>query len=96
MEEEIQAIIDEAELTEEQEERFASKYANMYQAITRDDRLDKVAQDIVTHFMGRGYMGKAMYVAIDKPTAVRMCDKVQYFWKEHIKELEKELIDVYV
>ncbi|MBR1373231.1 type I restriction endonuclease subunit R, partial [bacterium] len=91
MEEEIQAIIDEAELTEEQEERFASKYANMYQAITRDDRLDKVAQDIVTHFMGRGYMGKAMYVAIDKPTAVRMCDKVQYFWKEHIKELEKEL-----
>lgn len=91
MEEEIQAIIDEAELTEEQEERFASKYANMYQAITRDDRLDKVAQDIVTHFMGRGYMGKAMYIAIDKPTAVRMCDKVQYFWKEHIKELEKDL-----
>lgn len=91
MEEEIQAIIDEAELTEEQEERFASKYANMYQAITRDDRLDKIAQDIVTHFMGRGYMGKAMYVAIDKPTAVKMCDKVQYFWKKHIKELENEL-----
>lgn len=91
MEDEIQTIIEEAELTEEQEERFASKYANMYQAITRNDRLDKVAQDIVEHFMGRGYMGKAMYVAIDKPTAVKMCDKVQYFWKEHIKKLEEIL-----
>ena len=91
MEDEIQAIVDEAELTEEQEERFASKYTNMYQAITRDDRLDKVAQDIVEHFMGRGYMGKAMYVAIDKPTAVKMCTKVQYFWKEYIKRLENAL-----
>lgn len=91
MEAEIQNLIDDAELSQEQEEKFAKEYVNMYQAITRDDRLEKVAEDLVEHFMGRGFMGKAMYVAIDKPTAVKMCDKVQMYWKKHIDKLEAQL-----
>jgi type I restriction enzyme R subunit len=30
-----------------------------------------VAQDIVRHFLGRGFVGKAMVVSIDKATALR-------------------------
>ena len=32
------------------------------------------------HFSGRGYRGKAMFIAIDKATAVRMYDKVKRHW----------------
>lgn len=35
-----------------------------YQLITRGDRLEDIAQDIVLHFMNRGFMGKAMVVSI--------------------------------
>ena len=48
-----------------------------YHLITRDDRLETVAQDIVRHFLGRGFVGKAMVVSIDKATALRMHDKVK-------------------
>ena len=53
------------------------RFARQYHLITRDDRLDKIADDLVHHFAGRGYRGKAMFVAIDKATALRMHDKVR-------------------
>ncbi len=40
--------------------------------LTRDDRLETVAQDIVRHFLGRGFVGKAMVVSIDKATALNL------------------------
>ena len=49
--------------------------------ITRDDRLETVAKDIVQHFLGRGFQGKAMVVSIDKATALRMHDKVKQAWE---------------
>jgi len=58
---------------------------------TRDDRLEKIAEDIVQHFMGRGHMGKAMVVGIDKATAVRIYDKVRKHWAEYIEDLKREL-----
>lgn len=39
-----------------------------------------MAQDIVKHFLGRGFQGKAMVVSIDKATALRMYDKVRKYW----------------
>ena len=36
------------------------------------------------HFMGRGHMGKAMVICIDKATAVRMYDKVKIHWKAYL------------
>ncbi len=57
----------------------------------RDDRLEKIAEDIVLHFMGRGFRGKAMVVSVDKATAVRMYDKVQKHWKLHLAYLQAEL-----
>ena len=92
LEEDINKIIADADLTDEQEERFAQKYVKTYELVTRDDRLEKIAQDVVEHFVNRGFMGKAMYIAIDKATAVKMYDKVQKHWKLYIEKLEKQLL----
>ena len=68
--------------TRSEEDALARRFAKQYHLITRDDRLDKVAADLVRHFSARGYRGKAMFVSIDKATAVRMYDKVQRHWAE--------------
>ena len=57
------------------------------------ERLEAIAEDIVSHFMGRGHRGKAMVVSIDKATAVKMYDKVQEHWKCYRERLESELRD---
>jgi type I restriction enzyme R subunit len=75
--EDMEALLEDAVLDEAQEERLNREFARQYQLITRDDRLDKVADDLALHFATRGYRGKAMFVAIDKATAVRMYDKTK-------------------
>ena len=80
------AIVEEADLDEAQERQLARTLGQQYQLITRDDRLDAVAKDIVDHFLGRGFPGKALVVSIDKITAVRTYNKVQHFWKERIEQ----------
>lgn len=76
----IYALIERAELDPEQEARLERDLSRQYHLITRDDRLDTVAKDIVRHFTGRGFQGKAMVVSIDKATALRMYDKVRKHW----------------
>jgi type I restriction enzyme, R subunit len=88
--EDIQTILEDAELDEAQQRKFEREFSREYQAITREERLDDVAHDIVVHYMNRGYMGKAMVVAIDKATAVKMYDKVQKYWREYADHLQKE------
>ena len=83
----LERIIEEAMLSPEQEEKLQREFAREYHIITRDDRLEKIAADIVTHFISRGYQGKAMVVSIDKATAVKMYDKVQKHWQRHLGEL---------
>lgn len=85
-------IIKDTNLTNEEEERFSKTYVKTYELITRDDRLEKIGKDVVDHFMNRGFMGKAMYIAIDKATAVKMYDKVQKYWKAYIDDLENQLL----
>ena len=89
--EDLQRLIDEAELDPDQENKLEREFAREYHLITRDDRLEKIARDIVAHFMGRGQFGKAMVVSIDKATAVRMHDKVQKYWEMYLKDLQAEL-----
>lgn len=78
--EDIYTLIEQAELDPEQEARLERELSRQYHLITRDDRLDSVARDIVRHFTGRGFQGKAMVVSIDKATALRMYDKVRKYW----------------
>jgi type I restriction enzyme R subunit len=78
--EDIYNLIEAAELDPEQESKLERELSKQYHIITRDDRLDTVAQDIVRHFLGRGFNGKAMVVSIDKATALKMHDKVRKYW----------------
>jgi len=88
--EDIQKILEAAELDEAEQRKFEREFSSEYQLITREDRLDDVAQDIVIHFMNRGFMGKAMVVSIDKATTVKMYDKVRRYWKDYVDKLQKE------
>lgn len=89
----LEKIIEEAMLDDRQEEKLQREFSREYHIITRDDRLEKIAEDIVAHFVNRGYQGKAMVVSIDKPTAVKMYDKVQKHWKQYMETLTEKLED---
>jgi len=82
--EDMERLLEEAELDEEQEKKVEREFSREYHIITREDRLERIAEDIVAHFMARGQRGKAMVVSIDKATAVRMYDKVQKYWKLYL------------
>jgi len=87
----IYRVIEDAELDEEQQRKLERALGKQYHLITREERLDKIAADIVRHFTGRGFKGKGMVVCIDKLTAVRMFNKVKAQWAKHEDELKKSL-----
>lgn len=87
----IYRLIEEAELDPEQESKLERELSRQYHLITRDDRLETVAQDIVKHFLGRGFVGKAMVVSIDKATALKMHDKVRKYWIAETDRVVREL-----
>ncbi|MEW6584961.1 MAG: type I restriction endonuclease subunit R [Nitrospirota bacterium] len=84
-------LLEEAELDEDQEKKLEREFSREYHLITRDDRLEKIAEDIVEHFTERGQPGKGMVVSIDKATAVKMYDKVRKYWKQKIDRLMKKI-----
>ena len=84
-------IVEEADLDPDQERKLARLLGQQYELITREDRLDRVGKDIVSHFLGRGFPGKAMVVSIDKATAVRTYLKVQAAWEARLKRNEERL-----
>ncbi len=88
---ELEDLLDEAALDEKQEKAVARKFSQQYQLITRPKRLEEIAADLVEHFANRGFLGKGMYVAIDKATAVRMYDLVSAEWARAIARLEAQI-----
>ena len=85
------AEIDDAEKQASFEKKLEQEFAREYHLITRDDRLEAIAVDLVEHFMGRGFPGKAMMVCIDKATAVKMHDKVRKHWQAAIADRQQKL-----
>ena len=71
--------------------KLERKFSEVYQLITRDDRLDIIAKDIVEHFTTKGDRGKAMVISIDKATSVIMYEKVQMYWQQHLKDLKNKI-----
>lgn len=93
--EDIAEILDTADLTEEQETRLETEFSKAYHIITRDDRLETIAADLVEHYISRdpfsdGMLGKAMVVSIDKATTIKMYDKVQAAWKTKLTSLKAQ------
>ena len=89
--EDIYNLIEAAELDSEQEAKLERELNRQYHILTRDDRLETVAKDIVRHFLGRGFVGKAMVVSIDKATALKLHDKVRKYWAAELARVQEEL-----
>ncbi len=88
--EDMERLLEEASLDEAQEKALERQFSREYHLITREDRLEAVAADVVRHFSERGFRGKAMAVCIDKATAARMHDKVRAHMRQRIDELRSE------
>ncbi|MEZ8407931.1 type I restriction endonuclease subunit R [Vibrio splendidus] len=84
-------IINDEDLDTDQVAKLRREFARDYPIMTSDDRLDKIAKDLVWHFNDRGYQGKAMFVALDKPTAVRMYELVIQYWPQYVEELKQHV-----
>lgn len=86
----IDKIVEEENLNDREKELLENASSRILEVIKRDERLDRIAQDIAHHFPRRGFLGKGMVVSVDKFTAVKMYDKVQRYWAEEKKALIKE------
>ncbi len=94
-------ILEEENLSEEQRRKLDREYSTLMSVVRRDDRLEEIAKHIVKHFPyrldvvdddGSQKPMKAMVISIDKFTAVRMYDKVQYHLKEELKDLRRKIV----
>lgn len=90
LDDDVIKIVEEEKLNDREEEALENSKSKIIEVLDRDDRLEKVAQDIAYHFPRRGFLGKAMVVSVTKYTAVKMYDKVQKYWKQEIQNLYNE------
>lgn len=86
----IDRIVEDENLNDREKELLENSSSRILEVIKRDERLDKIAQDIAHHFPRRGFLGKGMVVSVDKYTTVKMYDKVQKYWAEEKKNIVKE------
>src|SRR5699024_10960351 len=89
--EELEELLDEAMLNEEQEEKLEREFRQEYHLITDNDRLKSIAEDMVQHFLDRGYLGKGMMICIDSVSTVRMYDLVQAEWAKEKQRVKQEI-----
>lgn len=97
--EDMADILDTAMIDEDAEAQVERRFRQEYQIITRENRQDTIAQDIVEHYLergfaGRGYHSKAMVICVDKLTTLRMHQRVTRRWQEKQAALEQELATV--
>lgn len=85
----MRTAIEAADLDMDEEAKLEQLFAKEYPIITSKNRLQKIADDVVQHFCKRGYKGKAMYVAIDKVTAVKMYNFIVEAWANYIVAQER-------
>ena len=88
---EMADIIDSEDLDEDQRNKLERALKTKYPVLTSEHRLRSIARDLVWHFNERGYQGKGMLVALDKPTAVRMYDYITEYWQEYLAELRTRI-----
>lgn len=90
LDDDVVDIIEDENLNEDEARLLENSSSRILEVIKRDDRLDKIAQDIAHHFPRRGFLGKGMVVSVDKFTAVKMYDKVQHYWNIEKQQITKE------
>lgn len=77
LQENFEEILDTAHIDERAEEKLEREFSREYHLITREDRLNKIAKDIIEHFNNRGVDYKALVICIDRKTAVKMYEKMK-------------------
>lgn len=91
LDEKMAAILANEDLDEDQRRKLTYLFQKNYVVLTAETRLDAIAKDLVSHFNERGYQGKAMLVALDKPTAVRMYQLMRKYWPLYIDDLKNRI-----
>ena len=89
--EQIREAIENEDLDDDQQAKLTKLFAREYPILTAEKRLRAIAKDVVSHFNGRGYKGKAMFVAMDKVTAVKMFDLISEEWAVYLENRKKEI-----
>jgi len=87
----LREAIEIADLDILQTERLKQLFNRDYPVMTDEKRLRTIAKDVITHFHGRKFLGKAMFVAVDKVTAVRMYDYIKEEWELYLEENRIEI-----
>jgi len=91
LDEKMIEVLNNEELDEDQKRKLTYLFQRDYVVLTAEPRLDAITKDLVWHFNERGYQGKAMFVTLDKPTAVRMFDLITKHWQPYIEDLKKRI-----
>lgn len=91
LDEKMAELIENEDLDDDQRRKLEREFKRDYPVLTSEKRLSAIAKDLVWHFNERGYQGKAMFVALDKPTAVRMYDLVMKYWPDYVADLKKRI-----
>jgi type I restriction enzyme R subunit len=90
----IREAIEKEDLDSDQQEKLKRLFAREYPILTAEKRLRAIAKDVVQHFNTRGYKGKAMFVAMDKVTAVKMYDLITEEWQKYVEEKQKQIAKI--
>ena len=90
LDDDVVDIIEDENLNEDETRLLENSSSRILEVIKREDRIDKIAQDIAHHFPRRGFLGKGMVVSVDKFTAVKMYDKVQHYWAIEKQKIVQE------
>jgi len=91
LDEKMAEVFENEDLDDDQKKKLEYLFSRDYPILTAQPRLDAITKDLVWHFNERGYQGKAMYVALDKPTAVRMYELIKGYWPEYLASLELQI-----
>lgn len=91
LDEQMAEILEDETIDDDKKRKLTYLFQRDYVVLTAEKRLDAIAKDLVWHFNERGYQGKAMFVALDKPTAVRMYDLIEKHWQPYIEDLRKRV-----
>ena len=90
----LREAIEMADLDVLQTERLKHIFNRDYPLISDEKRLRAIAKDVISHFHGRKYLGKAMFVAVDKVSAVRMYDYITEEWAIYLEERKIEIAEI--
>ena len=88
---ELDALLEAAELDDDEEGHSLRQFTQQYTFITRPERLRTVANDLVAHFVGRGFPGKAHVRRHRQGHRGRACTtSSSEEWAAHLAELEPQ------